>query len=351
MSSRGLAAAVAIGGGIVLAVVLFVPVAAVRYRRSGRLTAGDVAVLLAGTVYGLALWTYTLLPLPADADFTCRRPITRPLGVIDDIRANADRTLLDLARNPGVLQIVLNVALFVPLGFLLRSVTRRGVIVALAAGLGVSMLIELTQYTGLWGVYRCAYRYFDVDDLIANPTGAVVGSVLAAIVVGRRPEPRERVAPRLTTGRRLVAVVSDLVVMFVFGSLVVLSWRAWLLTGRHLAVEQIDLRTQAILQWGLPLAIEAVAILGWGRTVGEATVQIRTRARHRAWAVPGRLVKLVTGVGGLAALGALDVPGAGWALLALVVAHLAGAVVTRDGRGLSNTLAGLDVELVPPRPT
>jgi hypothetical protein len=117
-------------------------------------------------------------------------------------------------------------------------------------------------------------------------------------------------------------------------------------------VEQIDLRTQALLQWGLPLAVEAVAVLGWGRTVGEAAVQIRTRARRSAWTIPGRFVKLATGVGGLAVLGALDVPGAGGALLVLVLAHLVGAVATRDGRGLSNALAGLDVELaVPPRPT
>ena len=345
MSTQGLAAVVAIVGGIVLATVLFVPVAAVHYRRHGRLTGGDLAALLTTTVYGLALWTYTLLPLPDSRDFTCREPITRVSTLVDGIRAYPHDTLLDLARNPMVLQIVLNVVLFVPLGVLLRVRARRGVLVAGSVGLAVSLLIELTQYTGIWGLYPCAYRYFDVGDLIANPTGAVVGSILAALVVGRTPEPRPTVAPRLTAGRRLVALVSDLLVIGVLGSLTVVAWRGWLLAGRQVAVDDIDLRTQSMIQWGVPFALQAALVLGFGRTVGEFTVQVRTRARRPGWTVPGRVVKLATGVGALAVLAAGGVPGSGWLLLALLAAHVVAAFVAPGARGLSNTLAGLDVEL------
>lgn len=345
MSSQSLAAIVAIAGGIALAAVLFIPMAAVRYRRIGRLALSDVATLVAVTIYGLALWTYTLLPLPGDDDFTCKEPITRLTEIADGVRAHDHSTVLELARNPMVLQVVLNVVLFVPLGFLLRARLKRGVVVAALAGLGVSLLIEVTQYTGIWGVYRCAYRYFDVGDLVANPTGAVAGSILAAIVVGRRPEGARAVEPELTAGRRLVSLVSDLLVMFVLGSIIVIGWRAWLLGVRHVPVSEIDPGTQALVQWGVPLALQAVAVLGFGRTVGEVVVQVRTRARRVWWTVPGRLVKLATGVGALAALGAWNTPGSGWVLLALVGLHPLAAVFTRDGRGLSNTLAGLDVEL------
>lgn len=350
MSTQGLAAAVAVVGGIVLAALLFVPVAAAHYRRHGTLTLRDVAALLVTTVYGLALWTYTLLPLPADADFACREPITRLSTLGDGIRAHPHDGLLDLARNPMVLQIVLNVALFVPLGVLLRVRRGRGVVAAGAAGLAMSLLIELTQYTGIWGVYPCAYRYFDVGDLLANPLGAVVGSAFAAVVVGRRPAPRRAVEPRLGPGRRLTAVVSDVLVMVIVGSVVVVSWRAWLLAGRQVPLGGIDRRSQVLLQWGVPLALQAVAVLGWGRTIGEAVVQVRTRATRPSWTIPGRLVKLATGVGALAVVGAWDVPGAGWAFLALLLIHLAASALTRDGRGLSNTLAGLEVELAPSAP-
>ena len=70
-----------------------------------------------------------------------------------------------LLRDLAFLQIALNVLLFVPLGYFVRVVLHRGVLVATALGLGVSLLIEVTQRTGVWNLYDCAYRLFDVDDL------------------------------------------------------------------------------------------------------------------------------------------------------------------------------------------
>ena len=42
-------------------------------------------------------------------------------------------------------------------------------------GFGLSLTVELTQLTGLWGLYPCPYRQFDVDDLILNTTGVALG--------------------------------------------------------------------------------------------------------------------------------------------------------------------------------
>ncbi|WP_454115939.1 VanZ family protein [Microbacterium aurum] len=55
-----------------------------------------------------------------------------------------------------MLQLALNVLLFVPLGFFIRVLGGRGVVVALLAGLGVSLVIETTQLTGVWGLYPSA---------------------------------------------------------------------------------------------------------------------------------------------------------------------------------------------------
>ena len=208
MSAGGLPAAVAIAGGLVLAVALFVPFAAVTYRREGALGVGDLAALVAVPVYGLALWTYTLLPLPDRDDLTCRPAQTHVLAAVDDVRANGTATLAELAHNPALLQVVLNVALFVPLGVLLRWRWRRGLPTAVVVGFAVSLLIELTQLTGIWGVYPCAYRLFDVDDLIANTAGAALGWLVATAVAPHRHAER-RAVPRMTFGRRLVAMVSD----------------------------------------------------------------------------------------------------------------------------------------------
>jgi len=36
-------------------------------------------------------------------------------------------------------------------------------------------LIELTQYTGLFGVVPCSYRVVDIDDVIMNTLGTYAG--------------------------------------------------------------------------------------------------------------------------------------------------------------------------------
>lgn len=57
------------------------------------------------------------------------------------------------------------------------------------AGTSGSLLIETTQYTGLWGIYDCGYRAADVDDLLTNTAGALVGALVAPIVAGWIPRP------------------------------------------------------------------------------------------------------------------------------------------------------------------
>jgi glycopeptide antibiotics resistance protein len=74
--------------------------------------------------------------------------------------------------------MTLNVLLFVPLGAMLMFWGRRTIGQAALIGYGVSLLIEGSQL--LW-----ANRIFDVDDLIANTTGTVLGwlGALAAVKV------------------------------------------------------------------------------------------------------------------------------------------------------------------------
>jgi hypothetical protein len=67
VGDQALNGVIATGAGILLAVLLLGPTAVVQYRRDGRLGAGDLLTLVAAAVYGLALWTYTLLPFPYGA--------------------------------------------------------------------------------------------------------------------------------------------------------------------------------------------------------------------------------------------------------------------------------------------
>ena len=348
MSDRFANALIAILIGCGLATLLFAPVAAVRYRRSGRLPASDLLVLLGAAIYGVALWTYTLLPLP-DGPYRCTEAQLHAFSFVPDLSQRLG-TLgpRGLVRDPVFLQLALNVLLFVPLGYFVRRIAGRGVLVTGLLGAGISVLIETTQLTGLWGLYACSYRFFDVDDIITNTTGALVGAVLAHVLVWRR---HRRLPPpeRISAGRRLVGMACDGLLILITGTSAAIAYRGYCLYVADLPLDRIDARVQSALQWGVPGLVEAILVLGAGRTFGDLVVNVRTVRTGTGSARPGpiaRAIKLVGGVGGLIALGWADFPGATlvlWLFLAVTLL----AALPGDHRGLSHLLAGLRLEVAP----
>lgn len=342
-------AAVAILLGSVAAVVLLIPTAAVQYRRDGKLGPGDLAVLLAAAVYGLSLWTYTLLPLPEPGTYYCAVPQTELFATLRGVPRQLTRATL---HDPAFLQASLNVLLFVPFGFFVRAVLRRGFIVATVLGFGVSFLIEATQRTGIWGIYECAYRLFDVDDLMVNTAGAFIGSVLSWFVIRKRGAP-VHLPTTISAGRRVMGMASDALFVVLLGGALGVGWRVLLSTTRDLTRLEVTEISTVVPQWVIPVAIQAILVLATGRTVGEWVISVRTVPRPGGpGLLIGRTIKFVTGVGLFSLLLAVDLPARGFLLLAFVVISLIAVVATEHRRGLTHLLGGLDLEIAgrPRRP-
>ncbi|MGI3783989.1 MAG: VanZ family protein, partial [Janthinobacterium lividum] len=239
MSSTLFPAVVAVGASLFVALALLVPFVAVQYRRRGTLGLGPVVLSFAALVYVLALMSYTLLPLPEVMSNFCSVhravPQLRPGRFVTDILRENRGGVLGLATNPALQQFVFNIALFMPLGMFVRHLLRRGVLLTTAVGLGVSLLIELTQLTGVWALFPCAYRLFDVDDLTANTAGALIGAGLGPLlrlVPGQQTGDPGR--PRLVTARRrLLGMICDWAAGVGVGQVLVVVWRA-LVSNFHL---------------------------------------------------------------------------------------------------------------------
>ncbi|WP_167736761.1 VanZ family protein [Nocardioides sp. 1609] len=346
MGDQATNALVAIVLGSVVAVVLLVPTAAYQYRLDGKLQPKDLAVLLSGAVYGLSLWTYTLLPMPAADSYRCLGRQLEPLGSISRIWTDvgaADHTF-------QVGQVALNVLLFVPLGYYLRVIVRRGVVTAALVGLATSLLIEVTQDTGVWHLYDCPYRLFDVDDLIVNTLGAVCGSLLSYVVLDRRDDTTPPLPSTVSLGRRLVGLASDVIFSVLLGGAAAAVYRGITVhgSGDH------DAGVRTVVLIGVPYVVQAVSVLAVGRTIGEHVVAVRAvppAGRADGSPYPRRLVKLAAGATPAFALAAVLVAGGGWAVAALVglgllaVAQVAAAWRTEQHRGLSHVVAGLDLRI------
>ncbi|GGP90738.1 VanZ family protein [Streptosporangium pseudovulgare] len=287
--------------------LLLLPFVSRQYGRFGHIGrwSGFVTAML--VLYACGVVAFTLFPLPeVTPDFCVIRqslatPRWQPLSSIQDvIRENAGRDLPAALYSRSVLQIVFNVALFVPLGFFLRYRQGLGVARTLAISLAGSLTIELTQLTGLWGLYPCAYRLFDVDDLIINTVGAGLGWTLAGpaarLLPGPWPAPRQDLAPP-TAGRLALAMLLDGVVWFfaspVFGLLSVLGYR--LVTGGPMPDDAL---LRDILP-GLSYAVIGLVIFalipaarGDGATPGRAAVHVAVR--HAVTGRPAPVLRRLT---------------------------------------------------------
>jgi glycopeptide antibiotics resistance protein len=269
-----------------LAVGALVPWTAWEYRRHGQLGLRRSVVAFSTLVYALALVTYTLLPLPDDTASMCRvavAPQLHPLAFLTDIAKEGGiigpRSLL---ANPASAQVLFTVLLFVPLGALARhDVARRKVFTGLLVGLGAgcvgSLLIELTQLTGDWFLYPCAYRLFDVDDLLANTTGAVLGTLLAPLVglLAGSGRVTDSHTPRpVTATRRFSGILADvLAICLLSGTLSAGTAVAWALADR----DDQDPTFTILLTTGALVAPAAqlIIVLASGRTLGEHVVRLR----------------------------------------------------------------------------
>lgn len=97
--------------------------------------------------------------------------IYAPEGGINDSIIRANINLVPFSRDIGV-TFYLNIIMCVPLGFLLPLIWKdyRKIYKTIIAGLGFSLLIELSQLI--------TTRATDIDDLIANTIGTVIGYLI-----------------------------------------------------------------------------------------------------------------------------------------------------------------------------
>ncbi|WP_431043444.1 VanZ family protein [Streptomyces sp. P1-3] len=209
-----------------LALLMFVPTAIVLYRRHGVMTRWRVLSVYGGVYYALTAFCMTIVPLPKPSVNVCKaypsfaEPQFTPGVAFSDIwKVAHHRVTLDalILHNSAFWQTVFNLVLLLPLGVFVRIHFRRGLAAATAAGFAGSLFFELTQYSGLWGLYECPYRLFAVDDLIVNTAGAALGWAVAGPLARALPaldtlDDRaldQLAAGKVPFGRRLVALLLD----------------------------------------------------------------------------------------------------------------------------------------------
>lgn len=293
-----------------VALLLAVPYALYQYRRFGAISIWKTFVVFTFILYCLCAISLIVFPLPADHSAvveSARTPQLHPFHVIEQIRETTDFSLSDRStwgpalRSPVVYEAIFNVMLTVPLGAYLCYLFRCRWWMALLIGMATTLLFETSQLTGLFGLYAHPYRLFDVDDLILNTAGTMLGFWLMIPLAWALPsmdevneQARERGSSRVSLTRRALAAVVDLTVLAV---LFVLAWIVLSPTdaqiAKALAVDPsragaktlafrfigglfADPMSALLLALGIGAVLFAVIpMASKGRTIGKALVGIR----------------------------------------------------------------------------
>ncbi|EJO5347858.1 VanZ family protein [Clostridium botulinum] len=181
----------------ILIYMAFIPYCIFQYRKHGFVSKYRSFMHVAFVFYIISAFYLVILPLPPQ-DVVPKfiiRPQLRPFNFIGDFIREYNslinsgyKTIFAVLKNRGFWQVTFNVILLTPLGFFLKYAYHKNLKKTIIIIFCTSLFFELTQLTGIFGIYKYAYRLFDVDDLILNTSGGIIGYYLVPIVSNILPD-------------------------------------------------------------------------------------------------------------------------------------------------------------------
>lgn len=267
----------------ILAIIFTIPYILYEYHKYGSLLVIRTGIVYTFIFYMLTSFFMTVLPLPPRDSVT---PDTASMLLVpfDAVRRTIDTsgivfsepsTYINLLKNSEFWQIIFNILLLVPFGVYLRYYFKRPWWQVLIFSFLYSLFFELTQLSGLYGIYKYPYRFFDVDDLICNTSGGVLGYIITPLFVFMLPDrdKLDEIAYKkgrvVSEFRRGIAWCIDMVIIMIPAIVYIL------LNNRKISVFVYDIRYTAALSAYIAFIFILVTAVSNGRTLGKALVNIQ----------------------------------------------------------------------------
>ncbi|QJD85531.1 VanZ family protein [Cohnella herbarum] len=213
----------------ITAALFTLPFLIVQYRRYGYVNKIRGLFLYLFLLYLMNALFLIILPLPdtihnappATGVYTQWIPFHFVLDIAKESGVSLEHpsTYSRLLSEQAFLQVVFNVILMVPFGMFLRYYFRARWFKCLIYSLGLSLFFEITQVTAIYGIFDYPYRLFDVDDLMTNTAGGMLGYILAEWLSSLLPridnldESVDLSKKRVSYTRRALAFLFDWVIL------------------------------------------------------------------------------------------------------------------------------------------
>ena len=167
-----------------IAFFITIPFILIEYHKFGSINKLRVLIIYSFIFYLITIYFLVILPLPPIWEVIKLTTPKAQLIPFNFVRSFIRETPLVITKpntylkalfHPSFYTVFYNVLMTIPFGIYLRYYFKASLWKTIKYSFLLSLFFELTQLTGLYFIYARPYRLFDVDDLIMNTLGGVVG--------------------------------------------------------------------------------------------------------------------------------------------------------------------------------
>ncbi|HBA37820.1 MAG TPA: VanZ family protein, partial [Firmicutes bacterium] len=174
----------------VVALIITLPYILHQYHKYGSVNPLRTLIIYSFILYMMAIYFLVILPLPKLNEVTKPEVYMRlvPFSFIGDflressLKLGDPSTYLKAIKEPCFYVVFFNILMTIPFGIYLRYYFKKDFKSTAISTFLLSLFFELTQLSGLYFIYKYPYRLFDIDDLLLNTLGGIIGYALAGIV-------------------------------------------------------------------------------------------------------------------------------------------------------------------------
>lgn len=173
-----------------IALLFTIPFILHQYHKYGSINLFRVLIVYSFILYMITIYFLVILPLPSKNEVVARPDMIKliPFGFINDFINETSFVITDPStyfkaiKEPCFYTVVFNIFMTIPFGMYLRYYFKCNLKKTIIISLILSLFFEITQVTGLYFIYSHPYRVFDVDDLIMNTLGGIIGYCLMGFI-------------------------------------------------------------------------------------------------------------------------------------------------------------------------
>ena len=259
-----------------IAFILTIPFLIYQYRKYGAIPILKSIIFYSFILYLITAYYMVMLPLPSiEYVQKLNTPYTQltPFQFIKDITATVSfdvtnfKDVINIFSHSTIYVVVFNFILTLPFGVYLKYYFNKKWYQTIIYSFLFSLFFELTQLSGLYGIYPRPYRLFDVDDLIVNTAGGFFGHLITPLLTIFLPTQKElesisyKKGEKVTLLRRIFAFLIDIffiTIINVIVSILLYSSKAFFYSGLI-----------SILIYYI-----CVPLIGNGKTIGKKILRI-----------------------------------------------------------------------------